>query len=111
MVTVVATLSSWVYQSANKRLGTVDLFACEINALCRVGLVTDFTEKSVGMLRMWPDKGEREATPIDIKEDFTPVYNKNASDLQTLDANSTPPGSRRRRPRRSSNDASLPSSY
>jgi hypothetical protein len=88
MVTVVATLSSWVYQSANKRLGTVDLFACEINALCRVGLVTDFAEKSVGMLRMWPDKEEREATPIDIKEDFTPVYNKNASDLQTLDANS-----------------------
>jgi hypothetical protein len=87
MATVVATLSSWVYQSASKRLGTIDLFACEINALCRVCLVTDFAEKSVSWLRDWPAKGTRKPTPIDIKEEFTPVYSKNASELQSLDAN------------------------
>jgi hypothetical protein len=88
LLATVATLGSWVYQSANKRLGTVDLFACEISSLCRVGLVTDFAEKSAHMHDESPLKGDREPTPIDIKENFTPVYDENASDLQMLDTNS-----------------------
>jgi hypothetical protein len=30
---------AWCYQSASKRLGVVNLFACEISTLCKVGTV------------------------------------------------------------------------
>lgn len=38
---------NWTYQAANRRLGTIDLFACEIGTICRVWLVIDFARRAV----------------------------------------------------------------
>lgn len=84
----VTTMATWVYQSANKRLGTVDLFACEIGSICRVGLVTNFAEKSILMHKEFGKEQTRTPTTIDVRESYTPVYDKGASDLQSLDTNS-----------------------
>src|SRR5277367_992788 len=32
---------NWAYQTGSSRLGMVDLFACEINVICRVCLIVD----------------------------------------------------------------------
>ncbi len=38
---------SWAYQTGSRRIGGVDLFACEISAICRVCLVIDFAKWSL----------------------------------------------------------------
>src|SRR5271154_2941290 len=37
----------WAYQSGCRRIGAVDLFACEISVICRVSLIVDFAKTSV----------------------------------------------------------------
>jgi hypothetical protein len=98
---------SWVYQSGNNRLGTVDLFACEISAICRVSAVTYFAEESVGWARQHEESvrhvnGDICKEPVgeaklhgkaDLsgkftsEEQYTPVYNNMLSELQSLDVN------------------------
>lgn len=38
---------AWAYRSASARLGVVDLFACEISTLCRVGSLFDIGKRLV----------------------------------------------------------------
>ena len=38
---------AWTYQTGSARLGVVDLFACEIATLCRVGAVVDMVQRYV----------------------------------------------------------------
>jgi hypothetical protein len=33
---------NWTYQSGSRRIGAVDLFACEISVICRVFIVVNF---------------------------------------------------------------------
>jgi hypothetical protein len=46
-----AAALNWVYQIGSRRLGSVDLFGCEISAICRVCLIVDFAQKSVDQHR------------------------------------------------------------
>lgn len=85
LLATAATMASWVYQSANRRIGTIDLFACEIGSICRVCLVTDFAEKSVLLHKALGEEGDRKPTTVDVKESYTPIYDKGASDLQSLE--------------------------
>lgn len=93
----VATIN-WAYQTGSRRLGAVDLFGCEISAICRVSLVVDFARSSIehhtalgarsaqeelfasGTGSDWTDR-------FTSAEQYTPVYDKNLSDLQPLDVN------------------------
>jgi hypothetical protein len=56
---------AWVYQTGSKRLGVVDLFACEISAICRVSLVIDHATRSVDQAAL--------ENPIVVAETPAPV--------------------------------------
>ncbi len=87
LAAAIATIN-WCYQSGSRRIGAVDLFACEISVICRVALVVDFARKSVA----------RAAPPVDpaatiahhefsSEEHYTPVYDGALTDLVPLDVN------------------------
>jgi hypothetical protein len=83
----------WAYQTASARLGVVDLFACEITTLCRVGSIMDiasrYTDLSIGELK---EKQNAPATGLSAsekfvsEEDYFPILQTNAEDLQRLEA-------------------------
>src|SRR5262249_41451257 len=95
ILAVAGMIITWAYQMASRRLGVVDLFACEIATLCRVGSVVDFIPNMVTQYN------SVDATPIkapqsqvsaqglrfDSEEDYFPVFGANAKDLQVLEAN------------------------
>jgi hypothetical protein len=47
LVAATAAVLNWAYQSGSRRIGAVDLFACEISVICRVNLVVNFAQTSV----------------------------------------------------------------
>jgi hypothetical protein len=47
VVVFAGTIVAWAYQTGSKRLGVVDLFACEIVTLCRVGTITRFIPRLI----------------------------------------------------------------
>jgi hypothetical protein len=92
---VVGTIITWAYQMASRRLGVVDLFACEIAILCRVGTVVDFIPNmiaqynSIGAKPLKATQPEVPQQPLrfNSEEDYFPVFGANAKDLQVLEAN------------------------
>jgi hypothetical protein len=83
----------WAYRSASARLGVVDLFACEISTLCRVGTIFDTAKHYI----TWYDAGpgcetlavsaQAERTPKFVsQEEYFPVLATNAPSLQLLQA-------------------------
>ena len=47
MLGIFGAVLAWAYQAGSARLGVVDLFACEIDTLCRVALVVDSVPRSI----------------------------------------------------------------
>jgi hypothetical protein len=86
LLAAAAAVLSWLYQTGSVRIGAVDLFACEITAICRVCLVADFAENSV---RLAESKIAEAARPrkFSSQEGYTPVYDSKLADLQPLDVN------------------------
>ncbi|HEX4409328.1 MAG TPA: hypothetical protein VH206_11200 [Xanthobacteraceae bacterium] len=96
---------AWAYLTAAKRLGVVDLFACEIGTLCRVGTVFDigslYAEKfekakqaaagaQTHHIEHIAEKraatGQLEHTETFVsKEEYFPVFAANSPDLQVLE--------------------------
>jgi hypothetical protein len=76
-----ATVLNWAYQVGSSRLGTVDLFACEMSAICRVFLVVDYARHTVN----GANKTDR-AKPFTSAENYTPVGDANLAELKPLDA-------------------------
>jgi len=88
------TVMAWAYQTGSNRLGIVDIFACEIATLCRVGTIVDLVPRLVATF----DALDTDTTPVEDKpaeqvihdfdphETYDPVFNNNARDLQVLDA-------------------------
>jgi hypothetical protein len=87
LIGTAVTMFNWIYQAANRRLGVVDLFANEIAVICKVCLVTDFARKSVIRRDAVHQSNEQTSSSFDTKESYTPIYDKSADDLQTLDSN------------------------
>jgi hypothetical protein len=92
-VAVFATILAWAYQVGSARLGVVDLFACEIDTLCRVTAVTDTVRRLSERYRRGPAEkpsmnghpvGSRD--PFSSQENYFPILDSNARDLQTLEA-------------------------
>ena len=89
-----ATIMAWAYQAGGRRLGVVDLFACEIVTLCRVGTVVEFIPN---LLKQYDTAGQAPNKPAHTKdpeharrfnseENYFPVFESNARDLQILEA-------------------------
>ncbi len=76
-----AAALNWAYQTGSLRLGAVDLFGCEISAICRVCLIVDFAKTSVAAAN------DMSVLPVKFtsEEHYTPVYDGNLSDLKPLD--------------------------
>lgn len=72
---------AWAYQRGSNRLGIVDLFACEIDTLCRVVTVIDMVRQ---LVQCRSDK----AVPahFNSQENYFPILDGNSSDLQSLEA-------------------------
>lgn len=85
---------AWAYQTGGMRLGIVDIFACEIATLCRVGTIVDLVPRLVatfdalnaGATTVAENPSERVINDFDPHENYEPVFNNNARDLQVLDA-------------------------
>jgi hypothetical protein len=79
---VYGAVLAWSYLSALKRLGVVDLFACEIGTLCNVGSIFDVGKRYI----------EMSATPDQLsnnfvsQEDYFPIFDNSSQDLQSLEA-------------------------
>lgn len=86
----VGFIFGWAYQSAAARLGVVDLFACEICTLCRVGTITDVGKRYVDQYDNPPPEKQGAHTagsaPFVSQEDYFPILSTNARGLQLLEA-------------------------
>jgi hypothetical protein len=89
-------IMAWVYQTGSKRLGVVDLFACEIVTLCRVGTIMDVVPRLIMAHQALTASAPGEppnASAQDIsfgrftsQENYFPVFDGNSKDLQVLEA-------------------------
>jgi len=101
-----AAVLNWTYQSGSRRIGAVDLFACEISVICRVFIVVDYAVSSVEQAKRESEIAKRavrvgsQLSPDDqqdlesggsrkftSEEHYTPVYDGQLSELEPLDVN------------------------
>jgi hypothetical protein len=95
-IPIYGAILAWAYLSAAGRLGIVDLFACEISTLCRVGTIFDvgkhYVDQHKTPLAALPargdvmDKAPASSTNFVSQEDYFPVFSGNSRDLQLLEA-------------------------
>jgi hypothetical protein len=91
---VFGAVLTWAYQTGSARLGVVDLFACEIDTLCRVIAVVDMVGNQTKLytfdpLKTTPDGKGNTVSPahFNSQEEYFPILANNSRDLQTLEAN------------------------
>lgn len=91
------TIVAWVYQTGSKRLGIVDLFACEIVTLCRVGTIMEVVPRLIAAHKKLSEpssvaevsnvsRQEMNLGRFTSEENYFPVFDHNNSDLQVLEA-------------------------
>jgi hypothetical protein len=86
-VPVYGAIAAWAYLNAATRLGVVDLFACEISTLCRVGTIIDIGKRYVRLYERSEVGIETAHTEGYVsQEDYFPVFDNNSRDLQALEA-------------------------
>ena len=85
---VYGVIVGWAYQTASSRLGIVDLFACEISTLCRVGTIFDIGKRYVDSYDAGPGPVRTSAASDKFvsQEEYFPVFDNNSRDLQLLEA-------------------------
>jgi hypothetical protein len=91
---VFGAVLTWAYQVGSARLGVVDLFACEIDTLCRVITVVDMVSNQTQKYNFDPQKEtpgsqDKPAAParFNSQEEYFPILAGNSRDLQSLEAN------------------------
>jgi hypothetical protein len=85
---VYGAIIAWAYLTASSRLGFVDLFSSEISTLCRVGTIFEVAKSSIKLLdvkTVTKTKSRKTAGYIG-EEEYFPVFDQNAHDLQVLEA-------------------------
>jgi hypothetical protein len=80
---IYGAIVAWAYLTASARLGIVDLFASEISTVCRVGTIFEIGKTSIKLLDVKNRIGSASFTG---KEEYFPVFDQNAHDLQVLEA-------------------------
>src|SRR5262245_8874476 len=84
-IPIYGIVMGWAYQSASKRLGIVDLFACEIGTLCRVGTIFDIGKRYVDAYFAAPSDKPPSCASFVSKEEYFPVFASNSRDLKLLE--------------------------
>ena len=86
---------AWTYQTGSARLGVVDLFACEIATLCRVGAVVDMVQRYIELFQDGPQVGRPHVVDGELPDDtshftsqesYFPVFEAAVKELQSLEA-------------------------
>lgn len=99
-IPVCGAIAAWAYLSAATQLGVVDLFACEIRTVCRVGAAFDVAKTYIdrhnqcsalikanrGDEPLGGKAGSRAAKGFVAQEDYFPVFTNNSHDLEALEA-------------------------
>lgn len=90
-IAVFGAMLAWAYQVGSNRLGVVDLFACEIDTLCRVCTVTNLVDQQIAHYAQAPAKpaaatGEPGKSEFSSAENYFAILDSNARDLQSLEA-------------------------
>ncbi|HKW65260.1 MAG TPA: DUF2975 domain-containing protein [Candidatus Acidoferrum sp.] len=89
---VFGAVLAWAYQKGSARLGIVDLFACEIDTLCRVATVVDAVRRQIETFQHGqppqdaPGHLKSPARHFTSEENYFPVFENNTRDLQDLEA-------------------------
>ena len=92
MLGIFGAVLAWAYQAGSARLGIVDLFACEIDTLCRVALVVGSVPRSIETFqhglpgRSGAVNSVSPARHFTSEENYFPVFENNTRDLQALEA-------------------------
>ncbi|HLM98688.1 MAG TPA: hypothetical protein VK335_05375 [Bryobacteraceae bacterium] len=91
VLAVFAAVLAWAYRAGSARLGVVDLFACEIDTLCRATLVADVARHYVERLDpsspALPASTSHAPSPhFASQENYFPVFENNTKDLEALEA-------------------------
>jgi hypothetical protein len=93
VLAVFGAILAWAYQVGSARLGVVDLFACEISTLCRVATVVDTVRRCIDVFEQGPPAEPAgthlprvQSYQFTSQENYFPVFESNARDLQTLEA-------------------------
>jgi hypothetical protein len=91
---VFGAVLTWAYQKGSARLGVVDLFACEIDTLCRVITVVDMVQGQAKKYGFDPSKAALDGQDkiiapahFNSQEEYFPILASNSRDLQSLEAN------------------------
>ncbi len=100
-VPVYAAMIAWAYLTAATRLGVVDLFACEMRTVCRVGTAFDIatayiirrqqciakTDAGHGDLPL-EERSQKSSNSQGFvsQENYFPVFESNSHDLEALEA-------------------------
>jgi hypothetical protein len=85
---------AWAYQVGSARLGVVDLFASEISTVCRVITIVGTVDRYIEWFgknlpsqeAIASESQPTEHHPFTSKENYFPVFENNARDLQSLEA-------------------------
>jgi hypothetical protein len=80
---IYGAIVAWAYLNASARLGIVDLFASEISTVCRVGTIFEIGKTSIQLLNV---KSRISSASYTGKEEYFPVFDQSARDLQVLEA-------------------------
>jgi hypothetical protein len=90
-ISFTGAIVAWTYLTASKRLGVVDLFACEIATLCRLGTIFDVGRNYVEKWKRMDannaiDAPSAHSSDFTSKEDYFPIFSTNSQDLQALES-------------------------
>jgi hypothetical protein len=91
-IAVFGAMLAWAYQVGSNRLGVVDLFACEIDTLCRVCTVTNLVDQQIAhyewaQAKVSAPSGDSTAPrEFSSAENYFAILDSNARDLQSLEA-------------------------
>jgi hypothetical protein len=90
-ISIYGGILAWTYLSASKRLGVVDLFACEIATVCRLGTIFDVGRNYVEKWKRMKasnaiDAPSAHSSDFVSKEDYFPIFATNSEDLQALES-------------------------
>jgi len=97
VLAAVGGIFSWCYQTGSGRLGIVDIFACEMTTLCRICTISGLSDTCIEIEALVLDaddaavadhdmiiKRREQFSHFDSAETYTPVFDANAKELQSL---------------------------
>jgi hypothetical protein len=90
VLAILGGIIAWCYQTGSSRLGTVDLFACEITTLCRICTINGLADTCIASFTAdtMSDKDKinmrGQFGHFESSETYTPFFDTNAKELHSL---------------------------